>query len=207
MQDSVIRQILLSSRGEESSHYGRNILALTALFELDTKLPEEIKRLRPSFLNYQQTMKWGGTPEQALSSALCALNAKHGCFEAAYDFIDQYFHRDIVSQRGIEKFIREGGIVPGFGSPVFKAGLKDDRMDEASEIVNKFFDKETVYELVDILSFIQKELYLHTKVDLCPNLVFWNAWIAHKVGLPRTHASLTFTLAITIAYLHETTHN
>src|SRR5690606_36647873 len=107
MQDFAIEKIVKKCLIKKDD----GAIVLRAVFNSNYELPPEIKEKRPSFLNFINTVAWGGTIENGFAAALTTLNSKHGCFAAAYDLIDNF-----IKARGLPDM----DIYPGFGNPVFK---------------------------------------------------------------------------------------
>lgn len=181
------------------------------LFELNYSLPQEVKSLRPSFLNFENVIKWGGNPEQAMSAAFSALNCKHGCFIEAYDF-----HYGMLTSSQdklnltVKNALKSGKKIPGFGSPIYKnvvrwEGIDCDQRMVAAESILKLFTKSEQHKVSSYVKAIIQEIHDHNHCShwIKPNLVFWNVAISMLLGLPRNSCSMIFMMAITARYINE----
>lgn len=184
MQDSAIEKIVNKCLIKKDDA----AIVLRAVFNSNYDLPAEIKARRPSFVNFKNTVEWGGTIENGFAAALATLNSKHGCFNAAFDLIDNF-----INARGLPDM----DIYPGFGNPVFK----DDSDLRCSRIRNIL--RLHVPTSEDYLSKLIDRVRTKTGKYLHPNLVFWNAAAIHALGLPKRYSSLMFILATQIRYLEE----
>jgi hypothetical protein len=173
---------------------------ITALFEIDYELPDAIAERRPSFLNFENVLKWGGSVENAHVASISALNSKHGCFGDAYDLI-KIFAEDYEAKEKSKGYIcdllNSGKQIPGFGNPVYKGFNSDPRCQHIRDILYDTLPSEAFME--SLISLV-RELSLK---DIDANLVFWNAACIYLLGLPRECASLVFILATQIRYINE----
>ncbi len=137
------------------------------LIQVNAIIPDEIKDKRPSLVNFNTTIKWGGTVEQSFTAALSALNGKHGCFADAYRFISSGELRDCYRPN-------KKTIIPGFGNPVFKD--VDYRCEMIKAALKTFIDAEKFNTFITQVERWENELGVKS------NLVFWNAATVYCLG-------------------------
>ena len=198
MQDIITQEILKHSL--ISFEVGKKII--DTLFEEDYKLPEEISKRRPSFLNFNNVLKWGGSVENAHISALSCLNSDLGCFGGCYFIIKTYFEDQSDNKEHTRELIYSmlnfGKKIQGFGNPIYK-GLKS--TDERCITVRKtLYENLPVEKDVNDLILLVKEC-VGKPIDA--NLVFWNALSIYLLGLTKEYASLVFILATQIRYINS----
>lgn len=191
--DSILKHSLINKE------VGKNII--NALFSVNYDLPEKVYDKRPSFVGFNNVMKWGGKVESAHIASLTTLNSKHGCFHDAYELIKVYFSaknnpESFLFQYLTDKFNQNP--VPGFGSPVYKGTGSDERC----LIVRNSLPPLPVLDAADK---IIKTVKLFTEKDIDANIVFWNAFAIYCLGLSKHYASLIFILATQIRYINELT--
>lgn len=174
---------------------------ITALFESDYELPDVIAERRPSFLNFENVLKWGGSVENAHVASLSALNSKHGCFGDAYDLIYFFFEDASYGKKDSTDYIcnilNGKKQVPGFGNPIYKGFNSDPRCQRIRTVL---YDNIPSEHFIESLISLVRSLSLK---DIDANLVFWNAACIYLLGLPRESASLVFILATQIRYVNE----
>lgn len=196
MQDIITQAILRHSLVPKS----KANKIITALFEANYELPDQIAERRPSFLNFNNVLGWGGSVENAHVASLSALNSKHGCFGDAYDLIktfgEDYETKELVTDR-ICSILSSGKHIPGFGNPIYKGFNSDPR---CQRIRNILYDTLPSESFIESLIILVRDLSLK---DIDANLVFWNAACIYLLGLPRECASLVFILATQIRYINE----
>ena len=199
MQDIITQEILRHSLVP----YEKANKIITVLFESNYELPDEIAERRPSFLNFNNVLKWGGRVELAHAASLTTLNSKHGCFGDAYDLIHTFFEDASYgkedSKRYVLNIINSGKQVPGFGNPIYKGFNSDPRCQRIRTILYELVPCESY---IEILIIIVRELPLK---ELDANILFWNAACVYLLGLSREYASLVFILATQIRYVNEFT--
>jgi hypothetical protein len=202
MQDIITQEILKHSL--ISFEVGKKII--DALFEEDYKLPEEISKRRPSFLNFNNVLKWGGSVENAHISALSCLNSDLGCFGGGYFIIKTYFEDQSDNKEHtrevIYSLLNTGKKIQGFGNPIYKGLVSTD--ERCIAVRKTLYENLPVKEDVDDLISLVKEC-VDKPIDA--NLVFWNALSIYLLGLTKEYASLVFILATQIRYinsLHDT---
>jgi hypothetical protein len=194
MQDIITKAILQHSLVP----YKKANKIITALFEANYELPDQIAERRPSFLNFENVLKWGGSVENAHVASLSALNSKHGCFGDAYDLIDVFCEfGEPLTKDYICNLLNSGNAIPGFGNPIYKGFNSDPR---CQRIRNVLYDTLPSEVFTESLIALVRELSLK---DIDANLVFWNAACIYLLGLPRECASLVFILATQIRYINE----
>ena len=194
--DSILKHSLVNKE------VGKNII--NALFSVNYDLPKKVYDKRPSFVGFNNVIKWGGKVENAHIASLSALNSKHGCFSDAYELIEAYFllngnteENSFLFRKHLEsKFDTKH--IPGFGNPVYKGVGKDERC----LIVRNSLPPLPVLHAADE---IIKTVRSFTGKDIDANIVFWNAFAIYCLGLSKHYASLVFILATQIRYINETT--
>lgn len=200
MQDIITQEILKHSF--ISFEVGKKII--DRLFTSNYDLPREVAEKRPSFLNFNNVLKWGGDVENAHVASISCLNSKHGCFGDAYDFIKMFFEDQSTDNEYTKKMIhhvlKRGQKIPGFGSPIFKGAESTDK--------RCYLIKDVLYTSLPVEDDVERLISivrLERSVDA--NLVFWNALSIYLLGLTKEYASLVFILATQIRYinsLHDT---
>lgn len=186
MQDIIIQQILKYSLVPKEI----GCAVLSNLFEADYSLPDEVVNVRPSLLNFNLVLNWGGNVENAYIASLSAINSNHGCFSSAFDTIKAYFETGSL--------LMTNGIVSGFGSPVYKGFDSDQRCELIRYNLFTLF-RDQQFHIERLVNFVRTQ----TGKDIWPNLTFWNAMCIYLLGLPREYASLVFILASQIRHLNE----
>jgi hypothetical protein len=197
MQDVIIKEILKNSLLPANSGHA----IVESLFKANCYMPNEVLERRPSFLNFNKVIEWGGTVENAHIASISCLNSKHGCFGDAYDLIKTFFNDpDLIDKENTRNFIYDtlnrGSNIPGFGSPVFK-GLSslDYRCNSIKGALESISILDDLYVLISIVQNC-------TRKEIDANLVFWNAAAIYCLGLSREYASLIFILASQITYIN-----
>lgn len=196
MQDIITQAILRHSLVP----YKKANKIITALFEANYELPDAIAERRPSFLNFNNVLQWGGNVENAHVASISALNSKHGCFGDAYDLIKNFGEDYETKERSTDyicNILNSGKQVPGFGNPIYKGFNSDPRCQRIRHVLYDTLPSEV---FVESLITLVRELSLK---DIDANLVFWNAVCIYFLGLPREYASLVFILATQIRYVNE----
>ncbi len=194
MQDIITKELLKHSLVP----YEKANKIINVLFESDYELPDLIAERRPSFLNFENVLKWGGSVENAHVASLSALNSKHGCFGDAYDLIDVFCEfGESTTKDYISNILNSGRAIPGFGNPIYKGFNSDPRCQRIRHVLYDTLPSEVFAESLIVLV---RDLSMK---DIDANLVFWNAMCIYLLGLPREYASLVFILATQIRYINE----
>lgn len=197
MQDIITLEILKHSL--VPFEIGKKII--DSLFEEDYKLPEEISKRRPSFLNFNNVLKWGGSVENAHISALSCLNSDLGCFGGAYFIIKTYFEDQQdkkYTRELVYSLLNSGKKIQGFGNPIYKGLQSTD--ERCIAVRNVLYENLPVEKDVNDLISLVKEC-VDKEIDA--NLVFWNAVSIYLLGLTKEYASLVFILATQIRYVNS----
>jgi hypothetical protein len=200
MQDIITQEILKHSL--ISFEVGKKII--DRLFTSNYDLPREVAEKRPSFLNFNNVLNWGGSVENAHVASVSCLNSKHGCFGDAYDFIKMFFEDQSTDNEHTKEVVcdilNSGQKIPGFGSPIFKG--------ESSTDKRCYLIKDMLYSSLPVEKDVERLLdIVKDEKQIDANLVFWNALSIYLLGLTKEYASLVFILATQIRYinsLHDT---
>ncbi len=174
---------------------------ISALFSVNYDLPEKVYDKRPSFVGFNNVMKWNGKVENAHIASLAALNSSHGCFGDAYDLIEVYFSAKDDNSAYLYQYLEDKfdtKLVPGFGNPVYKGVGKDER---CAIIRNSLPPLPVLSYAAEIIKSVRD----FTGKDIDANIVFWNAFAIYSLGLSKHYASLVFILATQIRYINELT--
>ena len=198
MQDIITQEILKHSL--ISFEIGKKII--DTLFAANYELPKAIAEKRPSFLNFNNVLSWGGDVENAHVASISCLNSKHGCFGDAYDLIKIFFEdcsegKEFTTETILD-LLNRGKMIPGFGSPVFKGPTSSDK--RCKVIYDALYLNLPVEN--DVEAFISIVRVVSEK-QIDANLVFWNALSIYLLGLTKEYASLVFILATQIRYINS----
>src|SRR6478752_4183782 len=129
--------LLMRSSGLDESLRDSYQEVFNACLRASYDLPEGVANVRPSYLNFKNTVIWGQSVENGMAAALMTLNSDHGPFSAAFEFIEKFLDKDVAFvQEHATIMIVDKVMIPGFGNPVIKT--HDDRIlpikDELSKI-------------------------------------------------------------------------
>lgn len=157
------------------------------------ELPEGVANVRPSYLNFKNTVMWGQSVENGMAAALMTLNSDHGCFSDAFDFIEKFLNKDVAFvQEHATIMIVDKIMIPGFGNPVIKT--HDDRVlpikDELSKITDAY----------KVLSDTVEEVFKSRNLPIFSNLAFWCAATAHVLKLRKENASTIPLIGFLLSY-------
>ena len=171
------------------------------LFGVDYQLPGAVIGKRPSLVAFDNSYYTGSSVESSLASALLTLNSNHGPFAGAYEVITKFYNKNVdIPKINAILQLTEGTKIPGFGNPVFK--ISDDRCEEVKNYWAQIDLKS--FEEYDKISKTITQLLLNVKGKIInSNITFWNAAVIHYAGLPKTHASMIFILAIQLKYINK----
>lgn len=196
----IVNQILKASTLDK----GRGMILVNAIFDINCIMPDYVKAKRPSFLNFQQVMKWNGSAINASIAAMSAMNSDHGCFERGFDFISSCRKtKDPVQlKKRISMLLDSGAKIPGFGNPVIK-GKPDERFESLLQLIKVAVGDDEFNHVNNIINAAQSAIFDKKGITLYPNLVFWNAMITCILGLPRKYSSMIFLMAVIPTYLNQ----